>query len=265
MRILLTNDDGIKAPGIRALHTALEGLGEITTVAPYTVQSATSHGVTFNDPLMVHRTTMPDGSVGHAIDGRPADCVKVALRSLWAELHGEGTRPDITISGMNAGANVGINVIYSGTVAAAVESAFLGVPSIAVSLHLGDRTRIHYDRAAEIARTTIDRILRHPLEPHAVINVNVPRTESPDAPMPEIVVCPMNTAAASDGFEHRSSPGGQEYYWPSGNGMVFDHTHPETDVESLVERNVTVTPLEFDLTDHPRIQTWRERLVRDGS
>ena len=88
MRILLTNDDGIHAPGIRALHTALEGLGELTTVAPYTVQSATSHGVTFDEPLMVHEASMPDDSVGYAVDGRPADCVKVALRSLWADLHG---------------------------------------------------------------------------------------------------------------------------------------------------------------------------------
>ena len=265
MRILLTNDDGIEAPGIRALHTALEGLGELTTVAPYTVQSATSHGVTFDEPLMVHRTSMPDGSVGHAVDGRPADCVKVALRSLWEDLHGKGSRPDLTISGMNAGANVGINVIYSGTVAAAVESAFLGVPSIAVSLHLGDRTRIHFDRAAEIARVAIDRILEHPLDPHSVVNVNVPRTESPDAPMPGIAVCPMNTAPASDGYEKRTSPSGQDYYWPSGNGMAFDHTHPETDVEALMDRKVTVTPIEFDLTDHPRIQTWRERLVASQS
>ena len=261
MKILLTNDDGIDAPGIRALHTALQGLGDVTTVAPHTVQSATSHGVTFHEPLFVHEATMPDGSAGHAVDGRPADCVKVALRSLWAELHGEGTRPDLTISGMNAGANVGINVIYSGTVAAAVESAFLGVPSIAVSLHLGDRSRIHFDRAAEIARVVIDRILEHPLDPHSVVNVNVPRTESPDAPMPGIAVCPMNTAPASDGFEKRRSPGGQPYYWPSGERMAFDHTHPETDVESLLERFVTVTPLEFDLTDHPRMQTWRERLA----
>ena len=260
VKILLTNDDGIEAPGIRALHKALEGLGDITTIAPYTVQSATSHGVTFYEPLMVHTTTMGDGSIGHAIDGRPADCVKVALRSLWAELHGEGTRPDITISGMNSGANVGINVIYSGTVAAAVESAFLGVPSIAVSLHLGDRNRIFYDRAAEIAREAIDLILAHPLDPHAVINVNVPRTETADAPMPPIKVCAMNTAAAADDYEKRTSPGGQSYYWPAGSGMAFMHTHPETDVEFLMDRCVTVTPIEFDLTDHPRLQTWRERL-----
>ena len=264
MRILLTNDDGIEAPGIQALHRALDGLGEITTVAPHTVQSATSHGVTFDQPLFRHETRMPDGSTGYSVDGRPADCVKVALRSLWAELHGEGTRPDITISGMNAGANVGINVIYSGTVAAAVESAFLGVPSIAVSLHLGDRNRIHFDRAAEIAREVIDRILVHPLEPHSVLNLNVPRTESPDAPMPPIVICPMNTAAASDGYEKRESPSGRPYYWPAGNGMAFDQTHPDADVEHLMARSVTVTPIEFDLTDHPRLQTWRERLADSG-
>lgn len=260
MKILLTNDDGIEAPGIRALHRALAGLGDITTIAPYTVQSATSHGVTFNEPMMIHTTTMDDGSTGHAVDGRPADCVKVALRSLWAELHGEGTLPDITISGMNSGANVGINVIYSGTVAAAVESAFLGVPSIAVSLHLGDRDSICYDRAAEIARVAIDRILVHPLDPHAVVNVNVPRTETPDAPMPPIKVCAMNTAAGSGGYEKRTSPYGQTYYWAAGSGMEFMHTHPDTDVDALMNRYLTVTPLEFDLTDHPRVQTWRERL-----
>ena len=161
---------------------------------------------------------------------------------------------------MNAGANVGINVIYSGTVAAAVESAFLGVPSIAVSLHLGDRSNIHFDRAAEIARTVIDRVLEHPLDPHAVVNVNVPRTESADAPMPPIKVCSMNTAPGAGGYEKRASPAGQPYYWAAGNGMEFTHTHPDTDVEALLERFITVTPLEFDLTDHPRLQTWRERL-----
>lgn len=260
MRILLTNDDGIDAPGIRALHTALSGLGEITTIAPYTVQSATSHGVTFHEPLLVHQTVMEDGSVGYAVDGRPADCVKVAMQSLWREIHGDDSRPDITISGMNAGANVGINVIYSGTVAAAVESAFLGVPSIAVSLHLGDRSRTRFARAAEIGRVAIDRVLEHPLDPHAVINVNVPRTESDDAPMPPMRVCPMNTAPGAGHYEKRTSPLGQPYYWAAGSGMEFVHTHPDTDVDLLSSPAVTVTPLEFDLTDHPRIQTWRERL-----
>lgn len=259
-RILLTNDDGIDAPGIEALYDALQGLGEILVVAPATVQSASGHGITFHSPLMTEEVVVNDRMKGISVDGRPADCVKLALRAIWQERFGAGSLPDITISGMNSGANVGINVIYSGTVAAAVESAFLGVPAIAVSLHLGDRSKTRYGRAAWIARQAIDRVLRYPLDRHSVININVPRTHSDDMPMPELRVVGMNTAAGTDGYDRRTSPGGQVYYWSSGNGMVFTHTAPESDVEALLERYVTVTPLMYELTDHARLQTWKERL-----
>ncbi len=264
MRILLTNDDGIEAPGIRALHGALRGLGEIVTIAPLTVQSATSHGVTFDEPLMIREVAMEPGVTGTAVDGRPADCVKLAITALWEQRFGEGSRPDLTISGMNAGANVGINVIYSGTVGAAVESAFLGVPAIAVSLHLGDRSRIRFGRAARIARRAIQQILEHPLDPHGVVNVNVPRTESDDAPMPPIRVVSMNMSAGVDAYERRTSPLGQTYYWAAGSGMQFRTTAPESDVEALFEGCVTVTPLNYDLTDHARMSTWRDRLAAGG-
>lgn len=260
MRILLTNDDGIEAPGILALHDALQGLGEIVPIAPRFVQSASGHGITFSTPLMVQEMRVNDRMTGLAVEGRPADCVKLALRAIWQERFGAGSRPDVTISGMNMGANVGINVIYSGTVAAAVESAFLGVPAIAVSLHLGDRTRTHYGRAAAIARHVIDRVLEHELDAHGVVNINVPRTEREDAPVPEVRVVSMNTAPGVDGYDRRESPNGQLYYWPAGNGMEFTHTAPDTDVEALLQRCVTVTPLSYELTDHPRMQTWRERL-----
>ncbi len=263
MRILLTNDDGIHAPGIEAMHDALQGLGEIVTIAPATMQSATSHGVTFNEPLMCDEVVVHDGMRGIAVDGRPADCVKLALEALWPDRFGEGTRPDIVISGMSSGANVGINVIYSGTVAAAVESAFIGVPAIAVSLHLGDRSNTCFSRAAEIARVAIDRVLdacNNTLDPHSVININVPRTESSDAPMPDIKVVSMNTAHGQVSYDRRVSPFGQVYYWAASGGMDFAHTAPQSDVEALLERYVTVTPLMFDMTDHPRLQTWREKL-----
>ena len=115
MRILLTNDDGISAPGIVALHDAISDLGEVVVVAPKTVQSATSHGITYHQPLMVSDVRVTRTMRGSAVDGRPADCVKLALTNLWPERFGEGQRPDLVISGMNAGANCGINVIYSGT------------------------------------------------------------------------------------------------------------------------------------------------------
>ena len=265
MRIMVTNDDGIDAPGIAALFDALQGLGEIVPIAPHTVQSATSHGITFHEPLMVQDVTVNERMTGTAVEGRPADCVKVALRAIWEERFGPGARPDLTISGMNAGANVGINVIYSGTVAAAVESAFLGVPAIAVSLHLGDRSRIHFARAAQHARKAIDEVLKHPLDSHRVVNINIPRTESEDAPMPPIRVVHMNTAAGTDGYEKRVSPYGRTYYWSSGNDMEFYHTAPESDVESLFEKCITVTPLQFDLTDYPMIQTWSDRLTSNAT
>ena len=260
MRILLTNDDGIDAPGIAALHRAIQGLGEVRVVAPADAQSASSHGITFHRPLMVREARPGPSMSGIAVEGRPADCVKLAARSLWQEWYGKGARPDLVVSGMNAGANVGINVIYSGTVGAAVEGAFLGIPSIAVSLHLGTPGKAHFDRAAEIARAAIDRILAHPLDAHRVMNVNVPRTERADAPMPPIRVVKMNVAAGIDGYERRVAPDGRVYYWPNGNGMEFFHTADETDVEALLEPAVTVTPLWYDLSEHGTIGEWRRRL-----
>lgn len=263
MRILLTNDDGIDAPGIEALHDALRAepaLGEIVAIAPHTVQSASSHGITFHEPLMVRDVVINDRMKGLSVDGRPADCVKLALRGIWQDRFGPGSMPDLTISGMNSGANVGINIIYSGTVAAAVESAFLGVPAIAVSLHIGDSGRTHFGRAAWIARQAINRILQHPLDRHSVINVNVPVTQTAEAPMPPMKVVTMNTAPGSDDYERRVSPMGQLYYWARGNGMDFTHTARESDVEALMERCVTVTPLTYAMTDHAAMRTWRERL-----
>lgn len=265
MRILLTNDDGLDAPGILALFDALHGLGEIVPIAPLTVQSATSHGITFLEPLMTREMLVGERMMGLAVDGRPADCVKLAITTIWPERFGPGSTPDLTISGMNMGANVGINVLYSGTVAAAVESAFLGVPALAVSLHLGARQATNYRRAGEIARHTIDEVLKHPLDEHAVININIPRTESADAPMPPLSVCAMNLAPGTDRYERRVSPSGEAYYWPTGTGLDFTHTEAETDVEALFERMVAITPLRYILTDHARIETWRQRLGTNRS
>ncbi len=260
MRVLLTNDDGLHAPGIRALYRALVGIGEVLTVAPSTVQSGTGHGITFDEPLMCEEIAFAGDATGIAVEGRPADCVKLALRAIWGERFGEGSRPDLTISGMNMGANVGINVLYSGTVGAAVESAFLGVPAIAVSLELGDRQRTEYDRAAQIARQVIDRLLTHPLDQHDVINVNLPRIENAAQEVPELRVVPMNIAAGLDGYERRTSPEGQVYYWPVGDGMSFAHTAPGCDVEAIAQGRIAVTPLSYDLTDHPRAAAWREAM-----
>ncbi len=274
MHILLTNDDGIRAPGIVSLHDALIGdhpdfrdpLGlpdlpspSVLTVAPLTVQSATSHGVTFHEPLMTEVVRVNDRMEGVAVDGRPADCVKLAVSTLWPERFGEGARPSLLISGMNAGANCGVNVIYSGTVAAAIEGAFLGLPTIAVSLMIG-RNAPRYDLAARYARLAIERLLRAGLpRPHECLNVNLPVTEG-EGPMPEIRVCPMNTHALVDRYERRLSPSGGAYYWATGYGLDFHATDAGSDVGELLAGRITVTPLSYDLTRQEHLERWRTRL-----
>jgi 5'-nucleotidase len=263
MRILLTNDDGILAPGIAAMHEALGTLRErpeILTIAPLTVQSATGHGVTFKEPLMVRDEPVREGVTGIAVDGRPADCVKLAISSLWPERFGKGSKPDLLVSGMNAGANCGINVIYSGTVAAAIESAFLGVPAIAVSLHIGG-SKPQFDVAARRGAAVIARLIAGGLPaPHECLSINIPVTEA-DGPMPPVRVCPMNTHGLIDSYERRVSPAGDVYYWATGHGLDFHQTEPGSDVDALVARNITVTPLMYDLTQHGAMGRWRERLA----
>lgn len=275
-----------------ALYREIKNIAdEVLVVAPLTVQSATSHGVTFHQPLMTE-TVEVDGTIGVAVDGRPADSVKLAISHIWPERM--GGKPDLVISGMNAGANVGINVIYSGTVAAAIEAAFLGVPAIAVSLHLG-RGRARFDLGARHARRAIEALLTDGLpKPHTCMSINIPRCEDPAsaaedaaslararagtgasprsaaspgedgefdpaAKMP-IVVCPMNIHGIADQYAQRTAPDGSAYYWASGGGLDFYETDPDTDVDFLFRRCITVTPLHYDLTDYRAMKHWKDRL-----
>ena len=270
MKLLLTNDDGIRAPGIIALYDALQGatfagrrIEAIRVVAPMTVQSATSHGITFHEPLMTRQVRASPTLTGTAVDGRPADCTKLALTNLWKEWYGPDARPDLVVSGMNMGANCGINVLYSGTVAAAVEAAFLGVPSVAVSLHLGGG-KADYALAARHAVHALETLLAAGLpEPHECVNVNIPRCEEGEPgheATPELAVVPMNVHGIVDAYERRLSPAGEPYYWATGHGLDFVTTDPDTDVSELLNRRrITVTPLRYDLTEHGKLAKWRER------
>jgi 5'-nucleotidase len=273
MKILLTNDDGIRAPGIVALHDALTSsdapfgkpLGSVVyPIAPLTVQSATGHGLTVHTPLMVSEERVSERMQGVAVDGRPADCVKLAVANLWPDRFGPGSGPDLVISGMNAGANVGINVIYSGTVAAALEAAFLGIPAIAVSLHMGS-AKPDFALAARHARRAIEHVIERGLpDRHACLSINIPVTEL-GAPASRtgsypIRVCPMNTHGLNDKYEKRVSPGGEVYYWSAGNGLDFRTTNDGSDVQEIWNRSITVTPLRYDLTKKSVLEGWRERL-----
>ena len=272
MKILLTNDDGIDAPGIEAIYAALTDrdgifgstLGELVLpIAPLTAQSATSHGLTFHTPLMVSERRVSAHMSGLAVDGRPADCVKLAISNLWQDRFGEGSKPDLVISGMNAGANCGVNIIYSGTVGAAIEAAFLGVPSIALSLHLG-KGKPDFDAAARHGRRAIEAVLAsgggEPMRKHGCLNINIPITES-DGPMPPMVVCPMNLHGLVDKYDPRMNPSGERYYWAAGDGLDFHGSDDHADVETLFRKNITITPLSYDMTHHGDLEVWKDRMA----
>ena len=251
MLILLTNDDGIRAPGLVALYHELVKLGEVHVVAPETVQSATGHGITLSTPLLTYEVPVTDDYVGVSVDGRPADCVKLAVSKILPR------QPDLVVSGMNSGANVGINVIYSGTVAAAIEAAFLGLPSIAVSLYLRSDVPLDYPRSAGYARQVIEQCLSAGLRGGQCVSINVPPVRAGEAAT-GVRVVRQCTRAWTDEYEERRDPRGHKYYW---NSTVFrlGDTESDTDVAALRDGYITVTPLQFDLTHYPMLKEWRER------
>jgi 5'-nucleotidase len=240
VRILLTNDDGIYAPGLRALRPELRKLGEVVVVAPATEQSAVGHSVTLTTPLVVQEV-LDEGQkpLGWAVEGRPADCVKLALRELLPE------PPDLIVSGLNAGSNAGINVLYSGTVAAAIEGAFFRCTSIACSLEYTRARPLDFPRAAELARRVIEQILAHRPAAGSLFNVNIPSLER--GPVRGIRVVPQNVAPYVETYDRRTDPRGRVYFWTN-PGFCCPEPHPDTDVTALAEGYITVTPLQFNLT-----------------
>jgi 5'-nucleotidase len=254
MLILLTNDDGIYAPGIAAAFHELTKLGEVHVVAPETVQSATGHGITVSTPLLTQRIVVGEGGAafeGIAVDGRPADCVKLASAKLLPR------QPDLVVSGINAGANVGINVLYSGTVAAAIEAAFLGLPAVALSLYLRSHIPADYARTAQLSRRVIEQILEAGLRGGQVVSVNLPPL-LPDQQPTGVRIVRQCARPWPDTYEERKDPRGRPYFW---NTSVFTlgDTEDDTDVAALRDGYITVTPLHFDLTHYPMLKGWRDR------
>ncbi|MEM1225755.1 MAG: 5'/3'-nucleotidase SurE [Planctomycetota bacterium] len=238
MRILLTNDDGVHAPGLHALGQQLRHLGEVITVAPATEQSGVGHSITYLTPLVPKSIHREGRHWAWAVEGSPADCVKLALAELFAN-----DPIDLVVSGINSGLNAGINVLYSGTVAAAIEGAFFGRTSVAVSLEHDDDA--DFDAAAVIARNVIGEILRHDESRGGLFNLNVPTAATVAASVVKVV--PMGLAQYGRRYEKRSDPGGRDYYW----ALWSEPTEPPdemTDLTQLRLGHVTLTPLHFNLT-----------------
>lgn len=248
MLILLTNDDGITAPGLLAVYHELTQLGEVHVVAPETVQSATGHGITLATPLLTSRVQIDTDVIGTAVDGRPADCVKLAIAKILPR------QPDLVVSGINSGANVGIHVLYSGTVAAAIEAAFLGLPAVALSLLLKSDVPTDYARCAKWSVEAIKRLLDNGLTKGQVASVNFPALKTDEQPK-GTKVCRQCTRPWMDTYERRLDPRGKPYFW---NNTVYalGETEADTDVAFLRDGYVTITPLQFDLTRHALLEKW---------
>lgn len=250
VHILLTNDDGIYAPGLAAMKRELARLGDVTVVAPAVEQSGVGHSITFLAPLMAKEVWEGDERFGWAVEGSPADCVKLAFGEFCPQ------RPDLVISGINGGLNVGINVLYSGTVAGATEGALFGVPSIAVSLEYDDHA--NFDRAAQLAVSLVEQILaREDAQSWPLYNINIP-TVALERPA-EVRVVPMATARWPADFDRRVDPKGRRYYWAMGTPPT---TSPDmlTDLDACAEGYVTLTPLRIDRTEPAtleRMHDWK--------
>lgn len=258
MRILLANDDGIYAPGLAALQAALVRIGEVVVVAPATEQSGVGHSITYLTPLTCKQIFRDGRCLGWAVDGAPADCVKLGVLEL------AGGPVDLVVSGINSGLNAGINVLYSGTVAAAIEGAFFGIPSIAVSLEYDPQA--DFEAAAEIAIELIPQLVEHVRQAKEngcrLFNINIPTAATVSwraGSGAEVHAVPMGIERHGEQYWKRQDPKGRDYYW-SANRPAPRVPGRETDIDALAEGLVTLTPLHFDMTQ----RDWLARLQDDG-
>lgn len=245
--LLLSNDDGIHAPGIHALYEAIHDLGDLQVVAPDTERSAVGHAITISDPLKTQKIYKHDIFFGSAVSGTPADCIKLATTTLLKPA------PDFVISGINLGPNAGISVLYSGTVSAATEGTILGFPSMALSLDAF--TNPQWDTAARCARHVIQQFMKHPPPPDCLINVNIPNV--PYDQIQGYKVTRTGRSRFREVFHPRQDPRGRTYYWLDGELEKLDDQkayQDNTDLNALENNYVSITPLALDHTAYDCMQ-----------
>jgi 5'-nucleotidase len=249
MKILISNDDGYQAPGVVALYEALKEIADVEVIAPEHNNSAKSNALTLHTPLYVHRSS----NGFRYVNGTPADCVHIALTGLL------DYRPDLVVSGINNGANMGDDTIYSGTVGAAMEGYLFGVPAIAFSQV--ERDWVHLDAAARKARDLVQEMSTQGLitsEPW-LLNVNIPNR--PYAEIGDIKLCRLGRRHAAEKVIVQKSPRGETMYWIGAAGAVKDDADG-TDFHATAQGHMTMTPLQIDLTDHERLDFWSQTVAR---
>ena len=248
-RILITNDDGVRAPGILAVAQALRGAGEVTIAAPDGNQSGKGHSISITDPIYADAVTLPGGFQATALTATPASCVKVAVEALMPQ------KPDLVVAGINRGYNLGMVTYVSGTIGAAREAALMGIPAIAASLSVEETD---YGPAAAIVRQVVDQIKAHPLAAGVFLNVNVPPGAA-DA-IKGLQLTRQSRLAGTEHFEAQTSPRGRRYFWnvwqePSGDVEG-------TDVWATEHGFAAITPLHAGEFDEATYEAWKGRLVR---
>jgi 5'-nucleotidase len=250
--ILITNDDSIHAPGIRALVEAVSPLGDVIVVAPDKPQSGMGHAITIGFPLRLSKVSIFDkGIESYTCSGTPVDCVKLAVDRV---LH---RKPDICLSGINHGANHSINVIYSGTMSAALEASIEGIPSMGLSL-LDPSVEADFEGAKLYTRMLVEQVLNQKMDKHFCLNVNFPAV--PADLIQGVKVCRQAYAKYEEDFEERTDPTGKKYYWLTGEFVNFDE-QTDTDVWALANNYVSVVPVQFDLTNYTLKETLKKTLT----
>jgi len=243
--ILVVNDDGVTAPGIRTLIRLMKTLGEVIVVAPDSPQSGKGHAITLDSMLQAERVYIDEGEqVEYACSGTPVDCVKLALNKLVPR------KPDLCVSGINHGSNASINVLYSGTMAAALEGAIEGIPSIGFSL-LDYSQDADFSQCEDYVLKIAEQVLANPIPKGTCLNVNIPKVKK-DA-IKGIRVCRQAHGNWNEEFDERINPLGKTYYWLTGN-YVNNDPKTDTDIWALDNNYISVVPVMFDLTSHDTIQ-----------
>lgn len=249
--ILITNDDGVTAPGIRNLVEAVKDLGTIIVVAPDKPQSGMGHAITIGYPLRLHPVQLFEGVDAWQCSGTPADCVKLAVDKV---LH---RKPDICLSGINHGANHSINVIYSGTMSAAIEASIENIPSIGFSL-MNYSMEADFSACRTYARQLVQQVLAmKQKKKHLCLNVNIPNVDA--SLIKGLKVCRQAYAKYDEEFDERKDPAGRRYFWLTGEFKNFDKGK-DTDVWALANNYVSVVPVQFDLTNHDLLQHLKTKM-----
>ncbi|AEH00414.1 5'/3'-nucleotidase SurE [Lacinutrix sp. 5H-3-7-4] len=248
--ILVTNDDGITAPGIRTLVKVMKTIGDVVVVAPDSPQSGMGHAITLDATLHIEKIHIESGDYNaYSCSGTPADCVKIAINEILDR------RPDLVVSGINHGSNSAINVIYSGTMSAAIEAGIEGIPSIGFSL-LDYSWNANFEASESYIKQIAKNVLREGLIEGVVLNVNIPNVEKKD--IKGIKVCRQAKANWEEKFDKRKTPQGKDYYWLTGEFVNYDKGE-DTDEWALENNYISLVPVQFDLTAHHAIQqlnTW---------